>query len=114
MDDPIGFKENHNKRVKENEERKKDADPKGFKEYVRQRKENSNKNISACKRLQNFRRRVQFGPIFICSCCHQKLFDNQVEEITDGIREKIDKADPGIREECIDEELQVDLGRNAA
>ena len=67
------------------------------------RKENSSKNVSACKRLQNFRRRVQFGPIFICSCCHQKLFDNQVEGITDGIREQIDKADPGIRKECIDE-----------
>ena len=112
--DPVGFKENLNKRVKKIEDRKKKEDPKGFKEHMRQRKEKSNKNVSACKRLQNFRRRVQFGPIFICSCCHQRLFENQVEEITDGIKEQIDKADPEIRKECTDQEEQIDLGRNDA
>ena len=42
------------------------------------------------------------------------MFENQVEEISDTIIEQIDKVDPGIREECIDEEIQVDLGRNKA
>ena len=111
-EDPQAFRENHNKRVKKNEEKKKEEDPKGFKEQIRQRKDNSNKNVSACKRLQNFRRRIQFGPIFVCSSCHQKLFENQVEVITDGMREQIDKVNPKIREECIDEEIQVDLARN--
>ena len=113
-EDPIGFRENHNKRVKKNEERQKAENPKEFKERARQRKEKSSKNINACKRLQNFRRRVQFGPIFICSSCHQKLFENQVLEITEGIREQIYKVDPGIMEVCIDEEVEVDLGRNGA
>ena len=32
MEDPKGFKENHNKRVKKNEEKQKEKDPVGFKE----------------------------------------------------------------------------------
>ena len=66
--------------------------------------------MNASKRLLNFKRRVQYGPIFICSCCHQKLFENQVEVITDEIRDKIDNADPGIRVECMEEEIKIDLG----
>ena len=62
--------------------------------------------------MRNFIRRVQYGPIFICSCCHQKLFENQVEKITDELRAKIDNVDPEIRAQCIEEEVQVDLGRD--
>ena len=62
--------------------------------------------------MLKFRRKVKYGPIFVCSCCHQKLFENQVEVITEEIRNKIDDADPGIREECVVEEIMVDLGRN--
>ena len=40
--------------------------------------------------------------------------ENQVEEMTDGIKEQIDKSDPEVRTECIDEEIQVNLGRNGA
>ena len=32
--------------------------------------------------------------------------------ITEEIRNKIDDTDPGIREECVVEEIMVDLGRN--
>ena len=72
----------------------------------------SDKNVSADQRLNKFRRRVRYGPIFICSCCHQKLFENQVTVITDELRDKIDGANSKIREECIDEEISVNLGRD--
>ena len=34
------------------------------------------------------------------------------EEITDEIRVKIDNGDPGIRSECIEEEIEIELGRD--
>ena len=95
------------------EARQKAEDPEGFKENVRQRKEKSYSKLTPQKRLLNFRRRVQYGPIFVCSSCHQKLFENQVEEITDEIRKIIDNVDSGIRAECVEDEVLIDLGRNA-
>ena len=107
-EDLKAFKENHKKRVKESEARKKAQNPQDFNKNTRERKLKSDNNVSASKRLINFRRKTKFGPIFICSSCHQKLFENQVEEITDEIRANIDDADPGIRLKCIEEEIKVD------
>ena len=87
-------------------------DLEGFKENLRERKIKSNSNVSANQRLANFRKKVQYGPIFVCSCCHQKLFETQVNLLTDELREKIDIANPEIRRKCIEEEIQVDLGRD--
>ena len=53
---------------------------------------------------------MQYGPIFVCSCCHLKLFSNQVEELTEKLKELIDIASPEIRAKCIAEEISVDLG----
>ena len=86
---------------------------KGLKENARQRKAKSSSNVTADKRLLNFRKRIQYGPIFVCSSCHQKLFENQVEHITEEIRNMIDNADPGIRAESMEEEIIMDLGINA-
>ena len=110
--DPKGFKDNLRKRVKECEARKKVEDSRGFKENATKRKEKSDSNVSASIRLQNFKRRVKYGPIFICSCCHPKLFETQVAEITDDMRLKIDNSDPGIRIECMEKEIEIDLGRD--
>ena len=53
-----------------------------------------------------------FGPIFVCSSCHQKLFSHQVEKMTDTLKDAIDAVDPDIREKYIDEEIIVDLGKD--
>ena len=59
-------------------------------------------NIATCKAKN-------LHAIFICSCCHQKLFINQVEEFSEIIKREIDAADPDIRAKCIDEEVSLDL-----
>ena len=68
--------------------------------------------VDADKRLRNFKSRVKFGPIFICTCCHQKLFENQVKEFTADLIVEIDAKNPDIRGECIHEEVKVDLGKD--
>ena len=41
------------------------------------------------KRRYNFSRGVIFGPIFICSCCERRLFENGVTKITEKFKEKL-------------------------
>ena len=100
------------KKISKHEAKKRAEDLESFKENMIQRKMDSNNNVSANQRLTKFRKKVQYGPIFVCSCCHQELFENQVEEFKDKLKEQIDTANPKIREECIEKEMIVDLGRD--
>ena len=45
--------------------------------------------INEWQRRNNFCRAVTFGPIFICSCCHRRLFENGVTKITEKFKEKL-------------------------
>ena len=67
-----------------------EQDPKGFQEKINERKTKSVNSLSADQRILRFRNKVRYGPIFVCSCCHQKLFQNQVEEYTDKLKQEID------------------------
>ena len=50
-----------------------------------------NAKVDASTRIRNFKRAVLFGPIFTCSCCHRKLFENGVTKITERFKEKVNK-----------------------
>ena len=106
------FKHKHNQRVKKNEQKKKADNPESFQENLKERKRKSRSMTDVDDRLKRFRNRVKYGPIFVCSCCHQKLFQNQVEEFTDKLKEEIDSVNPLIRADCIQEKIEVDLGRD--
>ena len=111
-EDKEGFRKDANKRKRKLEAQQKNQDPKKFKENVCQRRRKSDSNISADKRIGSFRKRVQYGPIFVCSSCHQKLFSQQVEKLTKTLKDTIDEVDRDIRNACIDDEILVDLGRD--
>ena len=40
-------------------------------------------------RIYNFKRAVLFGPIFICSCCHRRLYEKGVTKITENLKRKM-------------------------
>lgn len=52
-------------------------------------------------RLLKFRRSTRLGAIFICSSCHQKLFDNQVEELDQSMEENLMETDTELYVKCI-------------
>ena len=68
-------------------------------EQRRKKVENTDKQT----RLRNFNRAVLFGPIFICSCCHRKLFENGVTKIKDHLKESCDKKKEGLYRTIIPE-----------
>ena len=72
------------KREKDEEEHKR----KRAREKQEQRgKERDKSDKSTC--LKNYSRSVIFGPIFICSCCHRKLFEKGVTKVTEAFKEKL-------------------------
>ena len=96
------FKDDAKKRKSEHEAKKKAEDIGQFKENAKERRAKSDRNITGKKRIQNFKKKkVQFGPIFVCSSCHQKLFQNQVQELTDKLKEEIDPYKHFLRNFCV-------------
>ena len=59
---------------------------KNIERMKKRRDENSNSEL---KRLLNFRNSTRYGPIFICSSCDQKMFQNGVLKLGKELKEKI-------------------------
>ena len=57
-------------------------------EKAKQRKESA-ANTDELTRRRNFMRATLFGPIFICSCCHCKHFENAVTKVTENFNAKL-------------------------
>ena len=84
---------NH-KRAAEKQARRiqqKEEDEEAYKSKRAEEKQRKEAKVDERQRRKNFCRAVAFGPIFICSCCHRRLFENGVTKITDHFKEKIDQ-----------------------
>ena len=79
-------KESDAKNHKAIRKRKMVEDSEGFKENQRnQRKrlrEIEKANCGRLERLRKFRHAIKYGAIFVCSSCHQRLFENGVTLIS--------------------------------
>ena len=49
-------------------------------------------NETEVKRRKQFQEAVYIGPIFVCSCCAQKLFKNSVSEVTTYLKNQVEEA----------------------
>ena len=58
-------------------------------------KARASKADDAEKRRKLFHRAVKYGPVFVCLCCHRKLFENNVKPIPniEGFIQKLDEKD---------------------
>ena len=103
-------KEANAKNHKATRKRKMVEDSEGFKENQRnQRKrlrEIEKANCGRLERLRKFRHAIKYGAIFVCSSCHQRLFENGVTLITNKFAEDVEGKKPGLFKDCITEEEQ--------
>ena len=72
--------------------------------------------VDATTRICNFRRAVLFGPIFICSCCHRKLFENGVTKITEKFKDKLNTMNKQPYSKVIpsEQEVHIDIMLNGS
>ena len=70
-------------------------------------RKNKSENIDEKERRTNFSKSVLFGPIFICSCCSRRLYENGVVKVTSRFEDKVNKMKPNFYNTCILQEKIV-------
>ena len=69
-------------------------------------------NVNELERRRRFHGAVLFGPIFICSCCHRKMYENGVTKLTCESEINFDKTKTGFYRSCIPKDILVKINLN--
>ena len=109
-------KEKQKNRQKKCDEKAKSGNPTQFRSKIcvrkRQSRENLKKSVDAKGRLIRFMKLIRFGPIFSCICCHQKLYEDQVEIFDGKLQGHQMEQNMEIYRHCIDEKQKVKINRH--
>ena len=119
MQNPEKFCRDNKEAVEKTQRKKKNEDPEKFRQdninALEKSKKTKKQNIDETERLRKFNRAVLFGPIFICSCCKRKLYENGVTKITDEFKAAVNKKKQDFYRNCIPsfEPVNIILNGNA-
>ena len=78
-------------------------------ERARKKKDN---NSNDRNRIKNFNRANLLGPIFICSCCKRRLFENSVSQITEDFKLKVQSKREDLFNICLKNQVLIKLTIN--
>lgn len=65
--------------------------------------------IDEDERIRRFTYSNLFGPIFICSCCRRRLYENGVTQITSDFKEKVNRKKACFYNACIVKEIKIEI-----
>ena len=57
--------------------------------------------------MREFKEATKYNAIFICSCCHRRLFHSSVDIITQKLKDRINEKKAGHFRDCIDMEIET-------
>ena len=113
----VEFKDNKRKQNDKFRAKKRLENQVQFKESVKEQvgkyRASRKENWGRIERLIAFRKATQFGAIFVCVSCHQRMFENGVTVVTNYFKEMVEKKKPGLYHECVIEEDQEVNGNRA-
>ena len=98
-----------NFRQKLSRKKMKDLNPLSLAKYEIAAQKNKQKNWDERDRLRDFRNATMYNAIFICNCCHRRLFIENVEMITSELISSLNKAKEGIFRRSTDEKIEIFL-----
>ena len=111
--DPQKVLEDQRKWQRLSRKRKKIEDPKGLSRKENEAQKKKRKLWTAMDRLKEFKEATKYNAIFICSCCHRRLFESNVEVITEKLKDEINTKKCGHFLDCIEEEIVTPInGKN--
>ena len=117
-ENPEKFDEQHRKASAKNQQKCRTQNPQKFNEDHKNAQgkylEKKRANIDETERLRRFNMKILFGPIFICSCCKRKLYENGVTKITNDFKQAINRKKPQFYRTCISKEEYVDITLNGS
>ena len=99
------FKEGHRKREQEYYRK----NNKEIKEKRIRLNNIQKEKIGSKERLKRFREKTQYGPIFVCSSCHQKLFEHEVVQLEKTFQDEVNRTYDGASEKYIDHKVPISL-----
>ena len=85
--------------------KRKEADPQKLREEENARQEKHRRVESANDRLKEFREVTMYNAIFICTCCHQRMFQSNVCILTDILEQNINNKKPEHIAACIERRI---------
>ena len=103
------FKADQNARKKLSRTRKMAMDPKGVTIAERKAQYKKKSNWTAKDRLHDFRESTKYNAIFICNCCHRRLFLENVQVITEKLLISINQFKAGIYRMCVEEDIKTQI-----
>merc|ERR1712240_861531 len=116
--DPSTFKQKTNEAAKKYQQKKKDEDLFLFNiknlEAVEKCQRITKERIDDGTRILNFEKANLFGPIFICSCCKRRLYENGVTKITPDLKQKFEDKHKDIYRKCVRREELVKIKLNGS
>ena len=62
---------------------------------------------NAKDRLKEFKAATLYNAIFVCTCCHQRMFQSNVQEFNDKLKEKMNSKIPALILKCIPDPLTL-------
>ena len=106
-EDENKVKETQNKHSKLSLGKRKIEDHQKLKDNQNTRQEKCRRIINECDRLRDFKNATKYNAIFICTCCHQRMFQSNVQLYTSELKNKINEKKTGHTEACIEEDIQT-------
>ena len=88
--------ERYKRAQEETRKRQMDIDPNYYNKAMQTSREKQEANVDEKARRLNFNLAILFGPIFICSCCERRLFENGVKKITNNFKDKVNGKNPQV------------------
>ena len=98
------FKKNQNQRQKLSRGKRKVDE---LRELQNKYQRKHRRVVTKGDRLKEFREATKYNAIFICTCCHQRMFHSNVQTYTLKIKEEINRLKPGLIDCCIIREIKI-------
>ena len=103
------FKSGQNLRRKLSRNKRKFEDKEGLAAIEKQDQVKKFRRWGEKERLKVFKEATQYNAIFICNCCHRRLFRENVEEITRKLIEDLDQAKFGLYRKCVAQKVETPI-----
>ena len=111
--DNQGVKDDQNKRKRLSRNKRKLNDPVALSNDEKEARKKKRRLWKAVDRLREFKEATKYNAIFICSCCHRRLFHHNVQIITQKLIDDINRKKFNQYENCVEMNVETPInGRN--
>ena len=107
--DELKLKADQNRWKRLSRNKRKLIDPDGLSKYENEVQRKKRRLWGAQDRIREFKEATKYNAIFICSCCHRRLFHSNVEVIDQKLKDSINLKKTGHFRDCVENEIETPI-----